>query len=147
MTTETIIFAIVALLLAGWLAYFEYRLRKIFRGKSGMDMEDALRLIADELDKLHGSKEDHAKALAHIETRLSGSIRGVGTVRFNPFRDVGGNQSFATAFLNERGDGVVISALYGRDHTNVYAKPITAYVSEFELTPEEEAALTAARPK
>jgi len=147
MTTETAIIAIAGVILVSWLIYLEYRLRKVFRGKSGMDLEDAMRLVAEELDRLHTSREEHHAILDNVEKRLARSIRGVGTVRFNPFREMGSNQSFATAFLSEHGDGVVISALYGRDHSQVYAKPVTQFTSEFELTPEEEKAIETARPQ
>lgn len=58
---------------------------------------------------------------------------------------MGSKQSFATALLNEHGDGVVISTLYSRERTSVFAKPIKKFDSEYELTPEETQALTEAR--
>src|SRR6185369_3846142 len=73
-----------------------------------------------------------------IELRLKKSIRGVETIRFNPFKDSGGNHSFATALISEEGDGVVISSLYARDRVNIFAKPIKKHVSDFELTGEEQ---------
>jgi hypothetical protein len=79
--------------------------------------------------------------------KLKKSIRGFETIRFNPFKDQGGNQSFAIAFLNDEGDGVVISSLYSRDRTSVFAKPIKKMASEFELTEEEKEALNKAIPK
>ena len=147
MTTEQVFIAIVLIGFVLWIGYLEYRLKKVFRGGTGMDLEDAMRLVADELEKLHLAREEHKKMIDHIETRLKSSIRGVGTVRFNPFREMGSNQSFATAFLNEHGNGVIFSTLYGRDHTSVYAKPVRNFASEFELTPEEEQAVQEARPQ
>jgi hypothetical protein len=58
---------------------------------------------------------------------------------------MGGNQSFATAFLNEDGDGVVISSLYSREHTSVFAKPVKKHSSEHEMSNEEKEAMEEAR--
>ena len=52
--------------------------------------------------------------LRQINTKLKKAIRGVETVRFNPFPDQGSNQSFAIGMLSEEGNGVVMSSLYSR---------------------------------
>ena len=69
------------------------------------------------------------------------------TVRFNPFKGTGagGNQSFATALLNENGDGVVLSSLYSRERVSVYAKPVQKFSSEYELSGEEKQAIKSAK--
>ena len=51
---------------------------------------------------------------AVLERDLQGSFGRVGLVRFNPFEDTGGNQSFALALLDGRGDGFVVSSLHSR---------------------------------
>jgi hypothetical protein len=63
--------------------------------------------------------------LTTVEKRLKKSIQGVETVRFNPFKGTGagGNQSFSTAFVNEKGDGVVLTSMYARDRISMFAKP------------------------
>ena len=71
----------------------------------------------------------------------------VGLVRFNPFDDTGGDQSFALALLDGRGDGVVISSLHGRTGTRFYAKPVKAGTSTLSLSDEEVQALKQAREK
>jgi hypothetical protein len=68
-------------------------------------------------------------------------------VRFNPFKGTGsgGNQSFATAFISEEGDGLVISSLHSREHVSIYAKPLRDGRSDFELTEEEKKAVKEAK--
>lgn len=87
------------------------------------------------------------KYLETVERRLRKSVQSVHTVRFNPFKGTGagGNQSFATAFLNEHGDGVVISSLYSRDHVSVFSKPVKKHASEYEFSNEEKEALGGAK--
>jgi hypothetical protein len=65
----------------------------------------------------------------------------VGLVRFNPFEDTGGNQSFALALLDGRGDGFVVSSLHARAGTRVYAKAVTDGRSDGALSEEESDAL------
>jgi Protein of unknown function (DUF4446) len=71
------------------------------------------------------------------EKKLAQSVRAVETVRFNPFADQGSNQSFATALIDETGSGVVISSLYSRTGVSIFAKPLKAFASTYELSTEE----------
>jgi hypothetical protein len=66
----------------------------------------------------------------------------VSMIRFNPFKDVGGDQSFAIALLNGKNSGLTISSLYTREGTRVYAKNIIDGQSEkYPLTEEEKKAI------
>jgi hypothetical protein len=44
--------------------------------------------------------------------------------RFNPFEDIGGDQSFILCVLDDTNSGAIITSLHSRDFTRVYAKPI-----------------------
>ena len=81
--------------------------------------------------------ELHENSLQNLSGRISKHGHGVKIMRYNPFKDVGGNQSFAVAIINEDGDGVVLSSLYSRERMSVFAKPIIKGVSDIELTAEE----------
>ena len=105
--------------------------------------------IKKELEKTAKFKEEVGHYLARAEERLKRSVQSVETVRFNPFKGTGdgGNQSFATAFINEEGDGVVISSLYSRDRVSVFSKPLKNHTSEHEMSGEEKEALEEAKKK
>ena len=62
------------------------------------------------------------------------AIQRVGLVRFNPFEDTGGNQSFALALTDATGNGFVVSSLHSRTGTRVYAKAITGGRSDGALS-------------
>ena len=143
MTIEYLAIAIAVISLF-WLGYLEYRLRAFFKSKNGESLESIIRAIITELETMQDMHDEHGDKIEQIHLRLRRAVQGVNTVRFNPFREVGGKQSFATALLNEQGDGVVISTLYSRDRTSVFAKPIKQFASEYELTPEEEQAMKGA---
>lgn len=139
-----ILILIVAVLIA-WVVKTEIRIKKIFAGKNGGDLENVMASLLQDIEKLHKSGNQVDLNIKQIEQKLKTSIRGLETVRFNPFKDSGSNQSFAIALLNEEGDGVILSSLYSRERMSVFAKPIKKHSSEYELTQEERDALNRAK--
>jgi hypothetical protein len=130
-----------------WVVVTEKRLKRFFLGKKAKDLEDTITILENEITKLNKSKENIEKEIAVINTKLKKSIRGLETIRFNPFPDQGSNQSFAIGMLNEEGNGLVISSLYSRERMSVFAKPIKNSKSEYELSTEEKEALKKAEVK
>jgi hypothetical protein len=132
-----------------WLAVrlrrVEQRYQTLTAGTDGGDLggvlEDHVRQVRDavrrvsELDELTQRLEQNGRQ--HIQR--------VGFQRYNPFRDAGGDQSFVIALADEDGDGVVVSSLHSRDVTRVYAKPLLAWESAYQLTDEELQAIQQAR--
>jgi hypothetical protein len=76
-----------------------------------------------------------------LEATAKRSLQRTGIVRFNPFEETGGNQSFALTLLDERGDGFVVSSLHARSGTRIYAKAVTRGQAETALSGEETEAL------
>jgi hypothetical protein len=68
-------------------------------------------------------------------------------VKYDAFEDVGGNQSFALAVYDDRGDGALITSLSGRTDCRVYCKPLIAGKSERNLSQEEQRAIQEAVQK
>ena len=136
---------IIALLLF-WIIRLEMKLRKLLGKRSGT-LDDALDTLRKDVNYLKKYSETATEKLSVIDNKLKKTISGSETVRFNPFKGdgSGSNQSFATAFLNEGGDGVVISSLYSREQTSVYSKPIKKFASEHELSTEEKEAVDKAK--
>ena len=124
-----------------WIVKTEKRLNKFFMGKKASNLEDTINALQEEIKILNHSKTTTEQELSNINKKLKQSIRGVETIRFNPFPDQGSNQSFAIGMLNEEGNGVVISSLYSRERMSIFAKPIKNGKSEYELTNEEKEAL------
>jgi hypothetical protein len=85
--------------------------------------------------------------IAEIKNDALFNIQNIGVVRFNPFKETGGSQSFAIALTDKKDSGVVISSLYTRDRINVFAKPIINGESEYTLTKEEKSAIKKSRIK
>lgn len=130
---------IVVLLL--WIGLTEYRFKKFFAGTKARNLEEVMVKLGERMKELNDSQDKINKHLVVVDTRLNKSIRNVEAIRFNPFLDAGSNQSFAISFLNDEGNGVVMSSLYARDRMSIFAKPIIGGKSEFELSDEEKEVL------
>jgi hypothetical protein len=128
-----------------WVVVTEKRLKRFFLGKKAKDLEDNIIILENEITKLNKAKDNIEKDIAVINAKLKKSIRGLETIRFNPFPDQGSNQSFAIGMLNEEGNGLVISSLYSRERMSVFAKPVKNGKSEYELSAEEKEALEKAK--
>jgi hypothetical protein len=101
---------------------------------------DYLRSVRATAATLEHVKAEHARVASLMPT----VVRHVGLVRFSPFHDTGGDQSFALALLDGRRDGVVITALHSRSDSRLYAKPIEGGTSSYALTGEEREAMSRA---
>jgi hypothetical protein len=130
-----------------WIIRLEYKLRKFMAGKNAKSLEDSILNIKKGLEAQRGINADIGHHLEDMDTRLGSSVRGVATIRFNAFEGTGegGKQSFATAFVDEHDNGVVISSLYGRERFSAFAKPIVHGKTEFELSEEERSVLAQAQ--
>jgi hypothetical protein len=117
------------------------RIKKLTTGTNGKNLEDAIYQLMDDHIILSHRIESLEATTGRLESETKSAVRGVATVRFNAFADVGGKQSFATAQITEEGNGVVISSVYTRDRMNVYAKPLVGFTSEYELSAEESRAV------
>lgn len=131
------------------LAFFVFqanaRVAKLMQGKDAKSLEESFSWITEEIKRMNANELLTEKALNNLNTRLKKSLTGFKTVRFNPFPEQGGNQSFAIAVVNEEGDGFILSSLYSREKTSLFAKPIKSGKSEIALTEEESRALAEAK--
>lgn len=138
-----ILASIGVLIIVGWLVRLERRLSKLSLGKKGESLEESIIFAKNQLIEHSAWKKEIEQYLRGVEERLGHTLREAKTIRFNAFKGTGegGNQSFATAFLSEKGNGVVISSLFTRDRVSVYAKPINKLESTYDLTEEEREAI------
>ena len=113
------------------------KLRLFLKGRKVKDVEEVL---SEQLKRMKGI-EKNVKELTKwnkdLQKMCDLSITKLGVIRFNPFKDTGGDQSFVVAFLDSNNSGVIFSSLYTREGTRVYTKPIQKGKSDYHLTKEE----------
>jgi len=119
--------------------------RYFMTGATGANLEAVLRdHVAQE-----GQTAEQVRIVDKLARRLESAsvlhLQRLAIVRFNPFRDTGGDQSFAIALADGQGNGVILSSLHARDMTRVYAKPLEKWQSAYTLTDEEKQAIGLAK--
>jgi Protein of unknown function (DUF4446) len=144
----SLVLAAVVILLTIWIARInmrsrrvETRLAEILGGVSGNNtaqmLVEYLQTVRSTAAAMQRMQEEHQRIVAIMPS----VVRHVGLVRFSPFHDTGGDQSFALALLDGQGDGVVVTGLHSRNDSRLYAKPIERGSSSYSLTPEERNAM------
>jgi hypothetical protein len=121
------------------------RLASLTRGGDGASLEAMLGSRLDKVDDVSRELDELAARMAVLEGAQRKAFQRVGLVRYNPFEETGGNQSFALALLDTAGDGWVLSSLHARSGTRVYAKAIKAGRGDAALSDEETAAIQQAQ--
>ncbi len=106
-------------------------------------------------DSLESTLATHLKRVEAVDQRLTElntqyqhlavtnalASQKISIVRFNPFGDTGGDQSFSLAVLDAHDSGYVLSSIHGRQGTRVYVKPVDFGKSKYQLSAEEQQAL------
>lgn len=112
--------------------------------KENKNIPESIIAIKTDIRDLATFQMEMEKYLKNVEKRLQKSIQSAELIRFNPFEGSGSgnNQSFSLSFVNEKGDGIVLSGLYySNDRVSMFVKPINTYSSKHELTDEEKEVL------
>ncbi|MBU1290102.1 DUF4446 family protein [Patescibacteria group bacterium] len=117
------------------------KLKTFFNGKKASDLEGVLFEEIKRLKKAEEGIKGLSKNLKSVEKMAERSIQKASVVRFNPFKETGGDQSFVIALLDSRDNGLVITSLFTRQGNRVYSKPIKEGKSTYPLSKEETEAL------
>jgi hypothetical protein len=135
-----VVLALAVLWLLRQVTGLRSRLLGLTRGEEG-DLGEVLGVHLERVHDLGREVERLGSRTGRLETDAVRAFQRVGLVRFNPFEDTGGNQSFALALLDAEGNGWVLSSLHARQGTRVYAKAIRGGRSDGALSDEEAAAI------
>ncbi len=136
-----VVLLVAVVLLVRRTSRLDRRLRRLTRGEDGESLEAVLGAHLEKVHAVAREVDDLAARSAVLEAVGRKAVQRVGLVRFNPFEDTGGNQSFALALLDANGDGVVMSSLHARTLTRVYGKAVGGGNAEAALSDEESEAL------
>jgi hypothetical protein len=140
-------------IVAAWLIALTVLLIQVFQHYGRLTKNVTKKDLKSVLDEILAERKTQTRILQELEERLKklerdglGHLQKVGFLRFNPFADTGGEQSFILAFLDDRDNGVVFSSLHGRGTTRLYAKNvIKGKGKDFELSEEEKKVIKQAK--
>ena len=134
MTTSDVIVTVLLLALVATVGALLGAVRRQARG----------RVDADALpEDVMGLRQE----VAALRAEAAGALRHLTVVRYDAFNDMGGHLSWSLALLDDGGDGVVLTSIHGRSEARTYAKNISDWTSQQQLSPEEEEAITHAKPR
>lgn len=96
---------------------------------------------ADLPPDVHGLRQE----VAALRLDSADALRNVAVVRYDAFGDMGGHLSWSVALVDDHGNGVVLTSIHGRNDARTYAKSVSGWTCEQQLSPEEDEALAHAR--
>lgn len=140
-----ILLVLISLGASGYAIWQQLQLQKKYgqflKGAEAKQVEELVKSydadVKDSLSKL----DELAGFAARLHKTQQFAVSKTSLVRFNPFGDTGGDQSFCLALLNHHNDGLLISAVHARSGTRVYAKDVEGGQSKHHLSEEEKKAL------
>jgi len=115
--------------------------KKMMRGMDNKNLEYMLLDHIKTVEKVDNKINELDHNINQMHKELETCIQNVGIVRYNPFQQMGNDQSFSVALLNKHGDGVVLTGLYSREASTIFAKPIINRNSKYPLSDEEKQAI------
>jgi hypothetical protein len=146
----SVIISLIVFAWLGTLSFLLFRLLQTFakltKGVEGEDLKSILDEILSSTKQNRVADAELNQKLLEMKSEALKGVQKVGLVRYNPFADTGGNQSFALALLDGKNSGFVITSLHSRESTRVFAKPVVqGKESEYEFSKEEKEAIAEAQ--
>lgn len=150
MQIQIFLLSIVAIWLTG-LSFVAYKIFALFNKLTkGVEVTDLKKV----LEKVISKEEENAIKINEIAKRVKFleddgmlHVQKTSLVRFNPFKELGGDHSFSLAILDGQDTGIIITSLHTRDRTRVYMKDIIKGKSSSELSADEKRALVSAQKR
>lgn len=143
---------VIVVLWLSFLSYLYFRQQRFFRtftqDITKKDLKSILKNIASSIKTIGNELNDLNHGLSQLEKQGKTHFQKFGFIRYNPFSDTGGDQSFSLCLLNQDNSGFILTSLHSREQTRIYAKNVIAgLVKDYELSKEETEVLKQALKK
>jgi hypothetical protein len=139
--------AVVAVIGLAIALVLHVRLRRVraaqltLQGSGGGDLVDFAVSLQGRVDGLHRALDEVTAALGRLELRVDSTVSRLAVVRYDAYENTGGHQSASVALLDASRNGVVLSAIQGRDYARIYVKELDDGRAAVSLSPEEQEAV------
>ncbi len=120
------------------------RYRLLLTGNKGANLEEILLDLGERMKNAEERLLSGEARIDQLEREATAYLQRWALQRYKAFANVGGDQSFSLVLLDRKGNGVMLSSIYGRDESRVYAKSISGGKTNYPLSDEEEQVLAAA---
>ena len=119
----------------------KYRFDRFMMGKRTASLEDKMTDLISDVERLKKDSKAYANDIDLLFSKHEGAIQKVGLLKYDAFKEMGGNLSFCLAFLDEKDNGVMINTVHSNTGSYSYTKRIKAGGCDTELSPEEQETL------
>jgi hypothetical protein len=109
----------------------------VLLGGGKADLVDFAVSLQGRIDDLHRAVDEIAAALSRVDQRVDLTVAKTGLVRYDAYKDAGGQQSASIALLDSARTGIILSAIQGRDYARIYLKELDRGRASVALSPEE----------
>jgi hypothetical protein len=111
--------------------------QKLLLAGGRADIVDFAVSLQARIDDLHRAVDEIAGGLARVDRRVDETVSNVAVIRYDAYEDTGGHQSASAALLDSARNGVVVTAIQGRDYARIYMKELDGGKASVALSPEE----------
>ena len=118
------------------------QIKSVLELSSDRDLNLALEEIISSNKNINQQQKQIKQLYSEVKNISERSLQKTALLRFNPFSDTGGDQSFALCMLDHTNSGVIITAIHSRENTRVYTKEINNGSSQLSLSKEENRVLS-----
>lgn len=151
MEIQVLFFFLIGGIWLAVLSFFVFRINALFnkltKGVEVADLKKVLERLLENESKNADVLKDIEKKIAFLNEEGKYHVQKIGLVRFNPFKELGGDHSFSLAILDGLENGIIITSLHTRDRTRVYMKNIKKGKPDTDLSEDERKALSVAIKK
>lgn len=117
------------------------RYKKMMKGNDNQDIEALITKHIEDIEKVKADNESLMNQYDEIKSKINKAVQKTAILRYKAFEDVGSDLSFSLALLDDENSGVIVTSIYGRNESTVYAKPIDNGISRYDMSEEEEEVL------
>jgi hypothetical protein len=128
---------VLIIVLFNSLSSLEKKYRRLMRGANNKNIEELILSYLDKIEEGRKIAEDTKELYDNINNKVDECIQKVSIIRYKAFDDIGSDLSFSIALLDNNNYGVILTGIYGRNDSTIYAKPIEKGISRYDLSDEE----------
>ena len=136
-----VILLIVVIVQQGRIRRLDERVTALSSGVDGESLEDMLINILENYSGISRQTEDNSEDIKDIYRRLHYAVQKIGIVKYDAFKQMGGNLSSVIAFLDQDNNGFLFNTVQNIDGCYSYVKQVRNGKSDVTLTDEEQAAM------
>ncbi len=123
------------------------RLKIFMSGRDAISLEESIAILEEDNIELKESAARSKKDIRNLSKKLEGAYQKMGLVKYDAFKQMGGQLSFSLAMLDDHNDGFIINSVHSTEGCYSYTKPINNGECALELGAEEQQALDIAKAK